>query len=537
MKLITSAAYISSEFASELGRLPPSFLPVGNKRLYSYQVDWMSLSGGDVYLSLPESFILNDFDEKLLADLGVTILWVPDDVSLGESIMYCWNLTGKSYDSLQVLHGDTLFLGLREPCLDSFSVHPNSGYYQRASVSGGETRNSISDVWAGEHESVLSGYFSFSDPHSLVKSIIQSGGNFIAAVEKYVDSHRVSYVSDGTWLDFGHINSYFRSRSYLTTERAFNDLKITSRVVSKSGLNAEKIAAERNWFSNLPSALRIHCPVFLNGCNTTDEDGYQLEYLYWMPLNDLYVYGDLGAKSWRSIFEASKTVLEDFSTFKPLNIDNIDITVFDALYLPKTLDRLEKFCDDSELDLDTRIDLGDNFGTVSVREMAVRSSEFIAPATSEQAAIAHGDFCFSNVLYDSRINAIKVIDPRGIDNSGEFTLYGDKRYDLAKLYHSVVGLYDFIIAGRYNLPEDRASAFSISFPCENRIRDIEKEFRKVFFSHGDISEIEILAINVHLFLSMLPLHYDRPDRQRAMLANAGRLYIKLEKLVREHTYS
>jgi hypothetical protein len=37
-------------------------------------------------------------------------------------------------------------------------------------------------------------------------------------------------------------------------------------------------------------------------------------------------------------------------------------------------------------------------------------------------------------------------------------------------------------------------------------------------------DTEIIAIVVHLFLSMLPLHSDRPDRQRAFLANALRLF-------------
>jgi hypothetical protein len=39
---------------------------------------------------------------------------------------------------------------------------------------------------------------------------------------------------------------------------------------------------------------------------------------------------------------------------------------------------------------------------------------------------------------------------------------------------------------------------------------------------------EVRAITVGLFLSMLPLHADRPDRQRAFIANALRLYAGLE---------
>jgi hypothetical protein len=43
-------------------------------------------------------------------------------------------------------------------------------------------------------------------------------------------------------------------------------------------------------------------------------------------------------------------------------------------------------------------------------------------------------------------------------------------------------------------------------------------------------EKEILAITIQLFLSMLPLHSDRPERQKAFIANAIRLNKKLKEI-------
>src|SRR5690606_40930853 len=43
-------------------------------------------------------------------------------------------------------------------------------------------------------------------------------------------------------------------------------------------------------------------------------------------------------------------------------------------------------------------------------------------------SIMHGDFCFSNILFDSRSNRIKLIDPRGINANGEISIYGDQKY-------------------------------------------------------------------------------------------------------------
>lgn len=37
MFLIMSAAYITLELESEFGTIPPSFLPLGNRRLFQYE--------------------------------------------------------------------------------------------------------------------------------------------------------------------------------------------------------------------------------------------------------------------------------------------------------------------------------------------------------------------------------------------------------------------------------------------------------------------------------------------------------------------
>lgn len=39
MILINSAAYVNTEFRNEFGSIPPCFLPIGNKKLLSHQVN------------------------------------------------------------------------------------------------------------------------------------------------------------------------------------------------------------------------------------------------------------------------------------------------------------------------------------------------------------------------------------------------------------------------------------------------------------------------------------------------------------------
>jgi hypothetical protein len=230
-----------------------------------------------------------------------------------------------------------------------------------------------------------------------------------------------------------------------------------------------------------------------------------------LPLNDLYVFGKQSLGFWKQVFLSAKQILLEFKDYKQ---PDLDLCVYDDMYLTKTLERLESFKDCIEFDK-----------YLDMTQMAQASAKYICKTTPEHIGVMHGDFCFSNILNDSRTQSLKLIDPRGIDANRNFTIYGDTRYDLAKFFHSVVGCYDLIIAGKFHFVDDFSS---IEFFSSHELEDIERLFDEVFFHDSPISKKEIIAINVHLFLSMLPLHADRPDRQKAMIANAYRLYKKLQ---------
>lgn len=102
-----------------------------------------------------------------------------------------------------------------------------------------------------------------------------------------------------------------------------------------------------------------------------------------------------------------------------------------------------------------------------------------------------------------------MLDPRGISHNGEETILGDQKYDLAKLCHSVIGLYDYVISGRYHLDGDLFNNAVIRFDIDTRIKSIQQEFYEYKFL-SNISVGEIMPLTTLLFLSMLPLHSDRP---------------------------
>jgi hypothetical protein len=135
--------------------------------------------------------------------------------------------------------------------------------------------------------------------------------------------------------------------------------------------------------------------------------------------------------------------------------------------------------------------------------------------------IIHGDLCLSNVLYDRRSGFVRLVDPRG--SFGASGIFGDPRYDLAKLSHSFHGDYDFYVNGLFGLEvsEDGVECRPFRSPLHETVRQMFDHWllRRERAHYRAIRLIESL-----LFLSMAPLHADRPRSQLAFLARGLELF-------------
>jgi len=514
MFLITSAAYISSELATEYGKIPPSFLPLQNKRLFEHQLSLVK-NNEIIVLSLPTGFIVAEKDLKILASYKVKIVFVPTGFSLGESIVYVLNVTSKYGESLNILHGDTLFKSLPEK-LDTYLVAKAYDNYDWA----------VSDDYNNE-EFVYAGYFSFSNQSLLIQSITESNYNFVNGLLLYKQKKEVKEEVSETWLDFGHVNTYYQSKTHLTTQRFFNDLIIDGFSVIKSSKDKNKILAEANWFSNMPNALKRYIPSLWNtGFNGTN-GFYQIEYYYLSSLAELYVYGLNEYFIWQNILNACKEFITGCMKFNAPQVLNIAEKA-KRLYNEKTQLRLQIYSEESGIDLNAGW-IYNGIKTPSLNKIAEEMNQLISATTASQQTIIHGDFCFSNILYDFRTKSIKVIDPRGIDIEGDQCIYGDIRYDIAKLAHSVIGMYDFIIAGYFSYKEKEAYNIEYEIYSTLTITKVQYFFKNSIFGGMNIKDACTYPILVHLFLSMLPLHKDNSLRQKAMLANALKLYLEFKQ--------
>jgi len=530
MILITSGAYVGQEIASELGLLPPSFLPAGNRRLFELQVESLGQAGEPVCLSLPEDFGLSGHDLGLLERAGVAVVRVPAGLSLGESVRHVLCCMLPLHGPLRILHGDTLIWDIPFALTDVVSVGRTDAFYSWAEARPDEEGGVriVEGMPGGEfRREVLSGYFCFSEPYVFVEALTRSGGKFVAGLNEYARRRRLLPVNTGPWLDFGHLQTYYRSKAALTTEREFNSLDVTRRTVCKSGRKPDKIRAEAHWYDRVPASLRLYLPALLGVEEGEKACAYRLEYLYFSTLSELYVFGRLPLFMWENIFQSCGEFLEACRAALGPE-ERVLAANLPDLYLDKTLARLETFARQRGVDLDAEWRYAGR-PTPGLERLARLAAQAIPRSTAQDAGILHGDFCFSNILYDFRHATIKVIDPRGLAADGSPRLAGDLRYDVGKLAHSIKGKYDFIKTDRYALERNGRRGLVLEFPDEEPTRRIDALFTRMGIGRAGCAPRTILAVVVHLFLSMLPLHADRPDHQDAMLANALRLFLDLEE--------
>lgn len=524
MLILTSAAYVPAELVSELGQLPPSFLPLGNRRLYLRQLATLTGLREPVLMSLPADFELEEQDAAALAAAGVQLLRTDPSCSLAQSLLHILDqYPPQAGEPIRILHGDTLQgdLPLDQP--DVVAIAANDGYYPRAYVMAkDESFVSAEYQYCQPGDPVLTGYMSFSDA-ARFRELLDQGLGFIALVNRYqAENGTLRVYRTRSWADCGHVNAYYRSRASHTTERAFNELRVERHYIRKRGDKPTKIRAELEWFRSLPPAMRHYSPQ-IGSCGTEPEDTYyDIEYLYSLPLSDLYVFGRLPVQDWGTIFIRCVEFLSECSAYSAPSVSR---HAWQRMYLPKTLRRLEDFAGDSGWQLD-RPTLVNGQSQPSLRTIAESAQAVIDCGPESPLTLFHGDFCFSNILYDARARRIKVIDPRGLDPDGRLSPYGDLRYDFGKLFHSVIGGYDFVMAGLITADAAGSNSLRTAGEMPARTGAVIERFRQICLGTvGDAGgETLIAAITVQLFLSMLPLHHDEPRRQLALLSRALELH-------------
>ena len=498
--MLLSGQYVSSGLAAEFGRMPSSFVPIQNCRLYELQIKEIRkyYNETSLIMTLPTDYSLPTHDAAELKKQKAIIHRTSPQISLLEAV----RSVCESHDFLrnssqfQILFGDTLF--------DNLSAGPDTIFVGK---------DTAGLNWHSEnHDYLWAGFFTISNIKHFYECLdFQDLESFEQLIELYRQKVSMQIQPTSGWLDFGNITTYYRSRSARISHRVFNNISVEGTKLTKISKNRKKIAAESDWYKNLPQELREHTPNLI--APFSDESlSYTVEYLHCAPLSDLYVFGELEPKRWEVIF----TSIRDYIT-KSAKISecNQHTTAQEALTLTGLSSlveqRLFEFDKTDILPVDQKITLV-GCCTTSIRELCNRLLDRIEDLEPILGYI-HGDLCFSNILFDARSEQVKVVDPRGQNFSGKASTYGDLNYDLAKLVHSVFGAYDFILGGRFQITEIEPNSYKLTLFQSTKLPAYQAIFDNVF--KDLIHKRAIHSLTALLFISMLPLHYEDPKRQKA----------------------
>ena len=521
--LITSGAYSSDEISSDFGLLPTSFLPVGHSRLFEHQINLIKGFEGERYISLPEKYNLLNRDKQIFSNNKINIHYSNPNINLCQSIFYFLeNININKYSNLFILHGDTLF--------DKISYEADILYYGFTDTFYKWGELNFSDIKLKKQNSskaVISGYFSFSNIN-LLKKILLKSDSFELALKEYNNSIKLKLIECQGWLDFGHSNLYYKSKRNLNVARSFNKVIVENNSIRKQSNSISKIKNEFNWFKNLPEKIRLYCPSVMDYVQTEENASYLIEFVGAPTLQEKFVFGNLPDYIYFKIIDK---VFEFIKISKSIRLkDNKFNSSLKKLYLEKTEKRVQSFISTINLNVNDRIYIN-NKSYISISHFAQEILDFFKNyfnnyIDQNHLSFMHGDLCFSNILYDSRSGNIKLIDPRGgLSDKFEdkFKIYGDYKYDIAKLGHSLIGNYDYIVAGFYNLKIDSKNLdFSFGLQAPKRPA-LYKYFYHKCETIGVTKEF-IRASITNLFLSMLPLHSEDKNRQIALMLNAYLFY-------------
>lgn len=187
--LILSGSYVDSELQAEFGRIPPSFLPVQNTRLFQHQVSVLAGNFDEIWMTIPNDFLVNQFDQNWLDRHGVKVLPLDATLTLRQSLIEALEAICGSTDSIALNHGDTLVRDFPDLNFsDSVSVNTTRHYYRWARTSlndfGVVTEILDDSLEDRDEDEVLSGFFAFSNVGDLL-DCLQVNDTFIASVGAY----------------------------------------------------------------------------------------------------------------------------------------------------------------------------------------------------------------------------------------------------------------------------------------------------------------------------------------------------------------
>ena len=315
------------------------------------------------------------------------------------------------------------------------------------------------------------------------------------------------------WLDAGHLDRVVVAANRIIGPRSFNRLVVDSTrgTLVKESRDSRKVQAEIDYLERLPPDVRVLFPRVLASDAGSDPAWYEMERYGYPSLRELYLWHQLEPGRWEAIFRHLYEVIHDVMGGYASPLSNEDQRY---MYLTKNLERVDTLLATRQHSgLRARHIVVNGVQLANIQEIQgdlESAVEIILPRGRGQ--LIHGDLCFSNILYDIGSSTCRLVDPRGA--FGNSSLYGDYRYDVAKLHHSLDGWYEHLAADQFTVHWRSSNAVDVRVAVTERQLRIGQEFSEVFLDGDDTTDIDLITGLTMCGIAVL--HTESHERQQAL---------------------
>ena len=502
--------------------MPKGLLNVNQKpAIYNMIIDYVKQGLRDItfVVSPGNESIVRSFLEKTFGNLNIKYVVQNNPEGPLHAFQLCKDLITKP---TLLLLGDTMCetnLDYSYDWLGYMTISDNS--HSRWCLIKTDSNETVQDIidkpdYTPETNKVLIGLYNFRN-HELLKEAL--GRKYEKLRGELQLSSMISYYNQKqpmkglkieSWCDTGTLYDYNLTLRNNISGRSFNHFNLDDNGVLTKTSKYSKLKSEISWFKKIQkSPLSFLIPNILETKIKGDDVSYKFTYIDGTTLAEYFMYYDISESNWSYIIEKFiKTANLMWSKKAPRSAEDVT-KLAKYMYIDKTLERIVKWERQDILNEDFIHVNGEKYLSFKkAYELLKPRFENLIKTSKKFYSIIHGDICFSNVVYLPTISNFKFLDPRG--NFGIDTIYGDARYDVAKIRHSYHGLYDYITQGLYELTEISPNCFEYKFLTNNIINP--NIFDRIIEKYGfDINDIEL--IEGLLFTSMIPLHDDDKNAQ------------------------
>ena len=321
---------------------------------------------------------------------------------------------------------------------------------------------------------------------------------------------------DGLFLDISILNNFLFFISKGLDTRYFNHISGDDFIITKTSSNVEKIKKEYNYYHLLPDHMKIWFIMPFDLQVTSNHASYKMEKCNTTDLALRYIHNSLSPNELNTILDKLFYFIKHREQQKVSKEQYIDMK--EDLYINKVEARLKLLKNEKDFSIiETYIKNGTKYEDIDhiYKIYYDLYHKHNHKDIFSSFVIGHGDLCFSNILYYSDSNIMKLIDSKGALSYGE--LFTNPYYDIAKLSHSICGCYDFFNANLFSI------YINNNLQLELQIFFNNSQYKTIFKSFLEQYGYDYKLIRIYeasLFLSMLPLHMDYPQKVLGFIMNS-----------------